>query len=79
MGKSKKPKKKKGCIGMLFNLVLFTLCLVATGLLFYFAMLVVKGNPDPVGELKKLPEQIKVLPEIIKERLNKDPSGEAAN
>lgn len=78
MGTKKKPKKKKGCLGLLFNFVMFVVCLVVTGLLFYFAFLVVKGNPDPVSEIKKLPEQLKVLPEKIEELMNQKQADDGA-
>ena len=70
----KEKKKKKGCLGMLVNLIIGLICLVVTALIIYFAWLVVKDTPetDPVDEFKKLPQQLKELPSTIQEYLNKD-------
>ena len=76
----KEKKKKKGCLGMLVNLIIGLICLIVTALIVYFAWLVVKDTPetDPVEEFKKLPQQLKELPTTIQEYLNKDKGVESA-
>lgn len=73
----KKKKKKKGCLGMLVNLIIGLICLIITALIIYFAWLVVQDTPDtdPIEEFKKLPEQLKNLPALIQDLLNKREGG----
>ena len=48
-----------------------------TALIIYFAWLVVNDSPDtdPIEEFKKLPEQLKELPTLIQDLLNKGEGG----
>ena len=65
---------------MLVNLIIGLICLVITALIIYFAWLVVQDTPDtdPIEEFKKLPEQLKNLPTLIQDLLNKESGTEAA-
>ena len=76
---AKKKKKKRGCVGTLINLIIGLICLVVTALIVYFAWLVVNDTPetDPVEEFKKLPEQLKALPETIQDFIDKKKSGDS--